>query len=440
MYQDIYNQKKTTPIGAIKSNIQSGMKIGFGNAMSQPYDLMHALAQEIRETDLTRIELFYFHAEKSLGDTLLQYDLMNDITANTLFMTGEDRRLIRESAQYSNKKVINYIPNHFSQAIRLYEDVFKVDAFFMRVSKMDEYGYFSCGTNNDYSKTVGPKSKCLIVEVNENMPYVEGDSKIHIDDVSAIVESCTPLEKISIPNPTEVEEKIGQIITTLIPDRACLQVGIGALPTEVCAALINHKDLGVHTELLTPGLMMLIERGVVTNKYKNINTGKSVFAFSMGDSAEFYEKLNHHDGIESYPVDYVNDPGVIARIDNMISINSTVEMDLTGACNSEYINGHQYSATGGQVDFVRGSYLSKGGKSIIAFPSTTKQGTISKIVPKLSGTVTTPRTDVHYVVTEYGYVNLKGLNSRQRAEKLISLAHPDYRAMLTEAAQNMHLI
>jgi len=188
-----------------------------------------------------------------------------------------------------------------------------------------------------------------------------------------------------------------------------------------------------------PALARLIQNGVVTNRWKKVNPGKTVFTFAMGDE-DFYDFLHENIAIESYPVSYVNDPAVIAQNDNVVSVNSTIEVDLTGACNSEYVNGHQFTSTGGQLDFVRGAYASKGGMSFIAFQSSIKDGKISKIVPRLSGPVTTPRTDVHYVVTENGVANLKGLSSTERAHALIGLADPAFQDELTTAAKESHLI
>jgi itaconate CoA-transferase len=216
-------------------------------------------------------------------------------------------------------------------------------------------------------------------------------------------------------------------------------MGIGALPNAVCAALAGHSHLGIHTELLTPGLVDLIRSGVVDNSRKTLNRGKTVFTFAMGDR-EMYQYLDNNPSIESYPVSYVNDPHTISRNDNVVSVNSTIEMDLTGACNSEHVKGHQYSATGGQLDFVRGAYASRGGKSIIAFHSTTGGGQVSKIVSRLSGPVTTPRTDTHLVVTEYGVANLKGLSSTERANAIIRLAHPEFREALSAQARDLHLL
>jgi itaconate CoA-transferase len=225
----------------------------------------------------------------------------------------------------------------------------------------------------------------------------------------------------------------------MVPDGACLQMGVGALPNLVCTALRDRNDLGIHTEALCPGLIDLIQAGVVTNQRKALDRGKTVFTFAMGQKA-MYDFIDNNPAIESRPVDYVNDPRVIAQNDNVISINATVQIDLTGACNSEHMLGHQYSASGGQLDFVRGAYASKGGKSIIAARSTAAKGKVSHIVACLEGPVTTPRIDTHYVVTEFGAVTLKGLSSTERAKALIALAHPEFRDELMASAKELHLV
>jgi itaconate CoA-transferase len=225
----------------------------------------------------------------------------------------------------------------------------------------------------------------------------------------------------------------------MVPDGACLQMGVGALPNLVCSQLRSRKDLGIHTEALCPGMIDLIEAGVVTNRRKRLNPGKTVFTFAMGQKA-MYDFLDDNPAVESHPVDYVNDPFVIAQNDNVVSINAALQIDLTGACNAEHVLGHQYSATGGQLDFVRGAYASRGGKSIIACHSTAGKGKVSRIVARLDGPVTTPRTDTHIVSTEFGWTDLKGKSSTERAKALIALAHPQFRDGLTAAAKDVHLL
>jgi itaconate CoA-transferase len=304
---------------------------------------------------------------------------------------------------------------------------------------MDGHGYFTFGTNNDYISSVARQADQLVVEVNPNMPRVYGESTLHVSEVDAIVENDAALPELAQRPISDLDRVIGKKVASLVDDRACIQIGVGGLPRAVCEELRDRADLGVHSEVFTPALADLVRRGVVTGHYKTLNRGKAVFTFALGDR-DTYQFMNDNIALESYPVDYVNDPAVIAQNDDVISVNSAVEMDLTGACNSEHVNGHQFSGAGGQLDFVRGAYASRGGKSVIAFASTTRGGTISKIVPRLSGPVTTPRNDIHYVATEYGLVNLKALSSTERAAALIGLAHPDYRGWLTDNAQRMHLI
>jgi itaconate CoA-transferase len=433
-----YKAKLTDSRSAVQQ-IGSHSVVAIGQAVCQPPALMEALASRAEAGNIDDVKLYYMHAEEHMKRSLLRYELMGRIKPYSMFMQAAEHELIKKGEEDGDRKVVYYVPNSFSQSIRFFTEHIRVDAFLVTVSPMDRNGYFTFGTNNDYTSSAARQAKRLIVEVNRHMPRVFGRSLLHISEVDAIVENDVPLLTLN-PRPIhEHERKIGQRIAELIPDRACLQVGVGGVPSGVCEALIDRKDLGIHTEVLNPALAHLIQKGIVTNRWKKINPGKSVFTFAMGDEA-FYEFLNDNITLESHPVNYVNDPAVIAQNDNVVSINSTIEMDLTGACNSEFVKGHQFTSTGGQLDFVRGAYASKGGMSFIAFQSSIKDGKISKIVPRLSGPVTTPRTDVHYVVTENGVANLKGLSSTERAQALIGLANPAFQDELTAAAKSMHLI
>ena len=437
-FEDQYKAKLTDSHTAVEQ-IGSDSIVAIGQAVCQPPALMEALAARAEAGKVDNVRLYYMHAERHMQRTLLRYELMGRIKPHTMFMQAAERELIKKGKEDGDRKVIFYVPNSFSQAPRFFIDRIHPDTFLTTVSPMDLHGYFTFGTNNDYSTTAARQAKRLIVEVNRNMPRVYGESALHISEVDAIVENDVPLLDLS-PRPIqEHERRISQQIAELIPERACLQIGVGGVPSGVCEALIDRKDLGIHTEVLNPALAHLIQNGAVTNRWKKINRGKSVFTFAMGD-IPFYQFMNDNISLESHPVSYVNNPAVIAQNDNVVSVNSTIEMDLTGACNSEYLNGHQFTSTGGQLDFVRGAYASNGGMSFIAFQSSVKGGTISKIVPRLSGPVTTPRTDVHYVVTEHGVTNLKGLTSTERARALIGLADPAFQDELTSAAKSMHLI
>jgi itaconate CoA-transferase len=435
----LYQTKFMTSDQAVAS-IPSGSTLSMGMAMAEPPALLKALADRAVVGQIEEVKVYYFEATSTAGKTILRYELNDRIRPYCMFVSATERALIKRGMEDGGRKVINYVPNNFHQAPRLLIDEVGIDTFVCTVSPMDRHGYFSFGTGNDYSTKVARAARRLIVEVNENMPRVYGSgAELHVSEVDAIVENHVPLLELPIHPATPADEVIGRAIAGLVPDGACLQMGVGALPNLVCAELKDRNDLGIHTEALNPGLVDLVRAGVVNNRRKTIDRGKTVFTFAMGQRS-MYDFLNDNPAVESWPVDYVNDPSVIARNDNVISINATIQIDLTGACNSEHMLGHQYSASGGQLDFVRGAFASKGGKSIIAAQSTAAKGRISRIVARLDGPVTTPRIDTHYVVTEFGVVNLKGLSSAERAHALVGLAHPDFRDELMEAAKAQYLL
>jgi itaconate CoA-transferase len=435
----LYAAKLTTPERAV-AGIPSGSRVSMGMAVAQPPALLKALADRAAAGAVEDLRVYYYETTRIAGDTVLRYELNDRIHPYSMFVTAVDRTLIKRGMQDGDRKVVTYVPNTFHEAPRLLIEEIGIDTFLHTVSPMDRHGYFSFGTGNDYSTKVARAAKRFIVEVNKNMPHVHGDgAELHVSEVDAIVENHVPLLELPSRGPGPEDEAISPTIAGFVPDGACLQMGVGALPNLVCAALVGRNDLGIHTEALNMGLVDLVRAGVVTNRRKAIDRGKSVFTFAMGQKA-MYDYLDDNPSVASRPVDYVNSPHIIAQNDNVISINATIEIDLTGACNSEHMLGHQYSASGGQLDFVRGAYASKGGKSIIATLSTAAEGKISRIVPRLEGPVTTPRIDTHYIVTEFGSANLKGLSSTERAHALISLAHPQFRDELTAAAKKLNLI
>lgn len=439
-FNDMYIHKRVSSQEAV-ANIHSHTNLSLGMACGEPPALLQALADRARKHEVTDLRVYYYESTPILADTILQYDLLNDIKPNTMFCTNVERNLIKRGVEDGGKKVINFVPSNFSQASRLLNENIGIDTFLVTVSPMDKHGYFSLGTSNDYASRTARAAKHLIVEVNENMPIVQGaGSQLHISEIECLVENTVPLFETKQHIITDSDVIIGKIISDLIPDEACLQMGVGGIPNYVCSQLVNHKNLGIHTEVLCPGMIDLIECGAVTNRKKSIDKGKTVYTFAMGQK-KMYDFIDQNPSIYSRPVDYVNDPNIISQNDKVVSINSTIEIDLTGACNSEHMLGHQYSATGGQLDFVRGAYASKGGKSFIVSRATAgKEGKISRIVPRLSGPVTTPRTDTHYIVTEYGYANLKGKSSSERAKAIIDLAAPQFRAELYESAIKLNLI
>lgn len=405
--------------------IASGAHVAMGMAIGQPPALLAALAARVEAGGLEDLHLWYFHSMPQAGETVLRYELLDRVRAHCMFMTGIERALAARGAA-EGRDVVDFTPCAFSESARLLSERIALDSFVVTVSPMDRHGWFTFGTNNDYASVAARAARRLIVEVNPAMPRVFGESLLHVSEVDAIVENRTPLAELTPRAPSPEDETIAATIAGLIGDGACLQMGIGSLPNAVCAKLTKHKDLGIHTELMTPGLAALIECGAVTNLRKTTYRGRSVFTFAMGDRA-FYDLLDDNPSMHSAPVHIVNDPRHIAKNDNVVSVNATIQVDLTGACNSEHVGGRQYSGSGGQLDFVRGAAASKGGKSIIACHSTAKGGTVSRIVPVLEGPVTTPRNDTHIIVTEYGIADLKGKSLRERAQALIAIAHPDFR-------------
>lgn len=413
--------------------IPSGAKVALALGAGQPPALLNALADRARRKEVDNVRLHYLLSTGVAGSSVLDYDLIGRLIPISYFHGGVERTL-DERRRAEGLPALDIVPCHFSQVPRSLVEHVGVDTLLATVSPMDENGNFSLGISADYSVAVARKKGIrLILEVNPNMPRVHGDCSIPLSDVTALVEHQADLPILPAGARTEIDDKIGQIIASLVRDGDCLQMGIGALPDAVCAGLAHHKNLGIHTEMMTGGLAKLIKAGVVDNSRKQIHAGRSIFTFAMGD-AWLYDYLNDNMLIEAHPVEYVNNPFVIAQNDNMVSVNATLQIDLNGACNSEFMNGRQFSATGGQVDFVRGAYASRGGRSIIACHSTAVKGTVSRITPMLDGPVTTSRTDTHLVVTEFGWVDLKGKSVAERAKALISIAHPNFQEELDRSA------
>ncbi len=433
MYQQEYRRKLTTPIKAAEL-IQDNMTLAHGLTMAEPPELLGAIAARLRAGDLKKLKAFCLLPLKHALDTILAPDLSDCVEVTTGFVSGGERGLVEAGLNY-------YMPNHFHQVPRLLTEFLGVDVLVTTVSPMDKAGYFSFGTANDYTSTVARSATLCMVEVNPNMPRVFGDSLLHISEVDAVVESDQPIQQMPEADPTPEDEVIGKAIAELIPDGACLQLGFGGVPSAVARFLEGHKNLGIHTELFCPGMVHLIKKGVINGRKKNLHPRKHIFTIAQGDQ-EMLDFMSDNPAMASYPVSYTNKPEVIAQNEKMISINSIIEVDLLGQCNAEYLHGHQFSGTGGQLDFVRGAFDSPGGKSILAFHSTAKDGTVSRIVPSLeSGAmVTTPRMDTHYLVTEHGVANLKGRSSRERALAIIELAAPHFRDELLRKAEDMHLL
>jgi len=428
-----YRSKLTTPERAV-GGIKNGSTIVHGLAAAEPPALLQAIADRLRAGDLKDLRVHSLLPMENVSKSLLAPELSDCVQAFSWFVSKSSRSAVKVGLSY-------YVPNHFHQVPRLMRESLDIDVAITMVSPMDRAGFFSFGTANDYTSTVARCAKRLIVEVNRNQPRVFGDALLHISEVDAVVEHTSPLIEFKWPGPQPGDDAIGRLVADLVPDGATLQLGFGGLPNMIAMKLKGHKDLGIHTEVFGPAMAELIKKGVVTGRRKNLHTGKHVFTVAEG-SRETYRFINNNPSMESYPVSYTNNPAVIAQNDNMVSINSIIEVDLLGQCNAEFLGGSEYSGTGGQLDYVRGSYNSRGGKSILAFYSTAKQGRVSRVVPRLeSGAViTTPRMDVHYLVTEHGVVNLKGKSTRGRALDIISIAHPRFRDSLLREAENMYLL
>ncbi|UCG14262.1 MAG: acetyl-CoA hydrolase/transferase family protein [Deltaproteobacteria bacterium] len=433
MYSVEYNKKLTNPDQAVEL-VESGNTMVHGVANCEPPALLEAVARRVRGGKLSDLKVYSLHPIQHAANTVLTPDLNDRIASYSWFLTASDRELVKAGIDF-------FIPNELHHVPRLCREFMNIDVTMTTVSPMDKAGFFSFGVANLHIPIAARHCKRLIVEVNPNMPRVFGDSFVHISEIDAIVVNEVELPEI-LSAPLEPEsEIIGRRIAEMIPDGATIQIGVGGIPDAVTKYLENHKDLGIHTEILTPGMIDLVKKGVINGKRKSIHPRKHIFTGVIGHK-ESYEFVNDNPSMESYPVCYTNDPRVIAQNENMISVNSTIEVDLTGQCNSEFLAGMEFSGTGGQLDFVRGAFESKGGKSFIAFYSTAKKGEISRIVPQFEpgAVVTTPRMDVHYLATEYGIVNLMGKSTHDRALDLISIAHPKFRDDLLNEAKKLRII
>lgn len=330
---------------------------------------------------------------------------------------------------------VDFIPSYFWEIPRLIEQgSIAADVVFAMASPMDEHGFFALSLGTDYTMAAIAKARTVVLEVNPNVPFTHGQCHVHISQVSALVESNDPILEVGLPVIGPVQAAIGKYVADMIPHGATLQIGFGAIPDAVVMQLVEKHDLGIHTEMIGDGILTLVEAGAVTNRKKNFHPGKMLATFALG-SQKLYRFMHQNPQLEMHPVSTTNDPMIASKNDNLMTINASLQVDLLGQCGSESLGCSPYSGTGGQADFVRAANLSRGGKSFIVLPSTAKNNTISRIVPTLTaGThITTSKNDINYVVTEFGVAQLRGKSFRQRAEALIGIAHPDFRAELRTA-------
>lgn len=424
-----YLEKLVTPEQAVL-HIKTGDRVVIGHACGEPPALIEALVN--RAPDLTAVEIVHMVA---MGPAkYAQPGMEKSFRHNALFIGASTRKAFEE-------KRADFTPCFFSEIPRLFKgNILPVDVVLIQVTPPDEQGYCSYGISVDYTQAATECAGLVIAQVNSFMPRT-GGAKIHLDKIHFIIEKDEPLIELKPPKIGDVEKAIGKNVAKLVEDGATLQLGIGAIPDAVLLFLTDKKDLGIHSEMFSDGVVVLAEAGVITNQKKTLNPGKFIATFLMG-TRKLYDFVNDNPTVELHPVDYVNDPYVIGKHDNMISINSALQVDLMGQVNAEMIGSRQFSAVGGQVDYVRGTSRSLNGKSIIALPSLASGGKISRITCELDrgAAVTTSRNDVHYVVTEYGAVNLRGKSLRQRAEALISIAHPDFRVSLMDEAKERGIL
>lgn len=436
-YQALYQEKFKSADAAAKLLPKKGnISIPFFGGM--PVHLLQALAKQAKAGYYDQLNLYYMHSTPQMAEALLNPEVAKIIKPKPFYMGATERALVQQGL-HDGVKYIEYMPGSFSQIPHLLADVIGVDTFMVAVSPMDEHGYFSIGISGAYTQRVMRQCRQLIVEVNQHIPRSFGDTLIHVSEVAAITECQEPLSSLPFRAATPTDEQISKYILPMIPDRACVQFGIGGVPNVIASMLKNHKDLGIHSELLADGLLDLIEAGTVTNRYKKVKPYKTVFNVAMGSQA-LYDFINDNPGVECYGADFVNDPHVIAQNDNVISVNAFVEIDLNGQVNAEFIKNRQFSAPGGQLDFVKGAVKSNGGKSFLASSSTAAHGKVSRIVPRLNSIVTDPRMDVQYVVTEHGICNLQGKSTSERTRALIQLADPQFREWLHNEAKQQGLI
>jgi len=427
-WREAYKSRLVSAEEAV-SHISKGDRVVVGHASGSPEVLLKALVEQ--RDRFENVEIVHMVA---MGAT--EYCLPGmekHFVHNSLFAGATSRKAIHDGRAY-------FTPSHFSQIPRLFtEGILPVDVTLCMLSVPDEHGYCSFGISVDYTKPAAESSRLVIAEVTPHMPRTLGDAFILISDIDYIVECDSKPIVLKPPQISDIDRKIGENVAELIKDGDCLQLGIGAVPDSILGFLRDKKDLGIHTEMFSDGVVDLVEAGVITCARKNHNPGKMVATFFMG-TEKLYRFVHNNPMVQMYPVNITNNPAYIALNDNMVSINSTLQVDLTGQAASESIGHKQFSGTGGQADFVRGAAWSKGGRSILAFHSTASGGKISRIVPHLDegAIVTTTRTDIHYVVTEYGIADLRGLSVPQRARALINIAHPDFREDLERSFRNIY--
>ncbi|MCF8241595.1 MAG: 4-hydroxybutyrate CoA-transferase [Melioribacteraceae bacterium] len=417
--------------------IKSGDKVVVQPGCAAPLELIKPMVD--RKEELYGVDIYHILVVGDLPYT--KPGMEKHFRHKAFFIGGNTRKAVNEGRA-------EFIPIFLSEVTLLFKKgIIVPDVSLIHVSPPDEHGFCSYGIDVGNIKTPAEKSRVVVAQVNKQMPRGLGNSFIHVNKIDYIVEVDEPLMELPQVDPNadkstlKVYDKIGRNVAEMIPDGATLQMGIGAIPDSVLNYLKDRNDLGVHTEMFSDGIIELVEEGIINGEKKTLHQGKIIAGFCLG-TRRSYDFLDNNPIIEFHPQEYVNDPFIISKNDKMIAINSAIEIDLTGQVCSDSIGTRFYSGIGGQVDFIRGASHSEGGKPIIALPSATKDEKISRIVPTLKpgAGVVTSRGDVHYVVTEYGTVNLFGKTVQERARELIKISHPKFRDELTEFAKQTYKI
>ena len=412
------------------AKVKNGNTLFIHTAVAAPQTLIRALSD--RKNELRDVKIYHLHTEGEAA--YAQADALEAFEVNALFIGSNVRNQVQTGQ-------VQFVPIFLSEIPFLFRrGAVPVDVALIQVSPPDKHGFCSLGVSVDATKAAVDVAKFIIAEVNPKMPRTHGDGLIHQSRIDAMIPVDYDLHEHILPEPNEVEQRIGEHIAGLIEDGSTLQMGIGTIPNAVLSCLNHHKNLGIHTEMFSDGVIPLVESGVINGSQKRIHPGKIVSGFLMG-SRKLYDFVDDNPLVAMLDIAYVNDTAVIRRNPKQVSINSAIEVDLTGQVCADSIGTRFYSGVGGQMDFIRGASLSEGGKPIIALPSTTARGE-SKIVPvlKIGAGVVTTRAHVHYVVTEYGAVDLWGQNIRQRIRSLVSIAHPDHReTLLRQASEFYHI-
>ncbi len=429
-FQTLYQSKRCTPDDAM-DQLRNGDFIIIPTGVGEPPTLLKALsAQRRRFQDIKVAQIL---AVRKFG--YFETDTANHVRHMAFFFGGASRAGGQDGS-------VDFIPCSFSDIpVMIQRDQIPADVVFSMASPMDEKGFFSLSLGADYTMAAVAKARAVVLEVNPNVPFAYGNCQVHISQVSALMESSEPVMEVGLPKIGPVQQAIGKYVADMIDDGSTLQIGYGGIPDAVVMQLAGKHDLGIHTEMIGDGILTLIESGAITNRKKNYLPGKMVATFALG-SKKLYQFMERNPALEMHPADFTNDPYLAAQNDKLVSINATLQIDLLGQCGSESLGPLPYSGTGGQVDFVRAANRSRGGKSFIVLPATAKDNRLTRIVPTLTpGThVTTSKNDINYVVTEFGVAQLRGKSAKQRAQEMIAIAHPDFRAELTEGARRLNLL